>query len=644
MHIILQVGNKIFSSYGNSDCGIILEYSGIVSKENIIKWLDEEFEIMTSEINIDHTYSDFIVVTMPYNDKVYSGKLISFFTALKHLSHIDSDEIKEYLSNQKAQSYIKLQYGLRDNKLISIQDIPKEQKGLKCNCRCTGCGMRLQARIGNGKRQPHFAHNNEACDIVVAHQSALHILAKEIIQEEKKIGLPALKVNFDEISKNNMKSGYYKLPDEMIYKSAQTVACEQVVLEKKISDIVPDIIVKIGERYCLIEIAVTHFVDETKTEKIKKLGLPVIEIDLSMLSGVELSRDNVKKILLEESDLKYWIHNPKKEEAIIWATNEYEKKDKEIRHIQEEIERTEREKRQRRVEKRKIAKEKIEQLQIGNNYENEIKRLRNDVAFMNLFKHRSFYKDGMAVPFYMDIPITGEVVFDCDKRIWQSAIFDMFIYNRRLDGKPVVNIKKISKWVTSYQQEFKLNWDLVSKAFIALKNSCYERSLLQMCIKEYIEYLSLIGFLSKIYYEVLSAHNLTPPNKEKAAELKAIINSVNQYSWSVTEKIYVMLNPNEYIFSHNSIGKNASNLTNKRINDISNIMKEQKEKSKQLKYNSGLEEIMFNDSLSRKENAVDSFGFRWLTCTSCGEIKREDEMVYLDGNEGLCRDCSRRKI
>lgn len=131
------------------------------------------------------------------------------------------------------------------------------------------------------------------------------------------------------------------------------------------------------------------------------------------------------------------------------------------------------------MEKRKIVKEKIEQLQIGNNYENEIKRLRNDVAFMNLFKHRSFYKDGMAVPFYMDIPITGEVVFDCDRRIWQSAIFDMFIYNRRLDGK---------------------------------------------------------------------------------------------------------------------------------------------------------------------ENAVDSFGFRWLTCTSCGEIKREDEMVYLDGNEGLCRDCSRRKI
>ena len=558
------------------------------------------------------------------------------------MTHAGVDELKEYLLDQKNQSNIKLQYGLRENKLISINSISEEQKGLKCNCYCPGCGMKLQARLGSGKRQPHFAHNNEACDIVVAHQSALHILAKEIIQEEKKIGLPALKVNFDEISKKNIKSEYYELPDEMIYKSAQTVVCEQVVLEKKISDIVPDIIVKIGERYCLIEIAVTHFVDEIKTEKIKKLGLPVIEIDLSMLSGIELGRDNVKKVLLEESDLKYWIHNPKKEEAIIWATNEYEKKDKEIRHIQEEIERTERERRERTVQKKKIAKEKIEQLQIGKNYENAVKQLRNDVELMKLWKSRSFYKDGMEVPFYMDIPITGEIVFNCDRRIWQSAIFDKFIYNRRLDGEHFVDIKKISKWVTSYQQEFKLNWDLVPKTFITLKNSCYERSLLQMCIKEYIEYLCLIGFLSKVYYEVLSSHNLTPPNKKKAAELKAIINSANQYSWNVTEEIYVMLNPNKFIFSHNSVGKITSNLTNKRINDMSIVMKEQKEKSKQLKYQSGLEEIITNGSLASGENAEDSFGFRWLICTSCGEIKREDEMMSYAGNKGLCRDCIRR--
>ncbi len=392
MYLILQIGNKIFSPYSTSNCGFLLEYNGVISKNNIIKWLDEEYEITTSEIDIDNTHSNFIVVLMHYNDELYYGKLITFSTAIKHLTHSGVDEVKEYLFNQKTQSNIKLQYGLRDDKLISINDISDEQKGLKCNCYCPGCGMKLQAKLGSGKRQPHFAHNNEACDIVIAHQSALHILAKEIIQEEQKIGLPALKVSFDDIPKNNIKADYYELPNELIYKTAQTVMCEQVILEKKISDIVPDVIVKIGERYCLIEIAVTHFVDETKAEKIKKVGLPVIEIDLSELSGMELNKDNVNKILLEESDLKYWIYNPKREEAINWATKEYEKKDKEIIHVQEEIERTERERRERKAQKREIAKEKIRQLQIGNNYGNAVKQLRNNVKFMECWKNRSFIK------------------------------------------------------------------------------------------------------------------------------------------------------------------------------------------------------------------------------------------------------------
>lgn len=643
MYLILKIGNKIFSPYSTSVCGFLLEYNGVISKKNIIKWLNEEYEITTSEIDIDNTQSNFIVVSMHYNDELYYGKLITFSTAIKHLTHSRVDEVKEYLVNQKTQSNIKLQYGLRDDKLISINDISDEQKGLKCNCYCPGCGMKLQAKLGSGKRQPHFAHNNEACDIVIAHQSALHILAKEIIQEEQKIGLPALKVSFDDIPKNNIKANYYELPNELIYKTAQTVMCEQVILEKKISDIVPDVIVKIGERYCLIEIAVTHFIDETKAEKIKKVGLPVIEIDLSELSGMELNKDNVKKILLEESDLKYWIYNPKREEAINWATKEYEKKDKEIIHVQEEIERTERERRERKAQKREIAKEKIRQLQIGNNYGNAVKQLRNNVKFMECWKNRSFYKNGMEVPFYMDIPITGEIVFDCDRRIWQSAIFDKFIYNRTFDGEHFVKIEKISKWATSYQQEFKLNWDLVPKTYIAIKNSCYERSLLQMCIKEYVEYLSLIGFLSKMYYEVLSTHDLIPPNRKKAAELKAIIDEVDQYSWNVTEEIYVMLNPDRFLISRFKSEPFAYNSINKSFNQMNEIRKEQKEKSKRIKYDAGLEEVISNGSLTSEKNAVDSFGFRWLICTECGEIKREDEMMSYTGNMGLCRDCSRNE-
>ena len=65
---------------------------------------------------------------------------------------------------------------------MSIDEILESEKGLKCECYCPGCGMKLQAKIGNGKKQRHFAHNNASCNALAAHQSALHMLAKEILR------------------------------------------------------------------------------------------------------------------------------------------------------------------------------------------------------------------------------------------------------------------------------------------------------------------------------------------------------------------------------------------------------------------------------------------------------------------------------
>ena len=82
-------------------------------------------------------------------------------------------------------SSVKLQYGLRNGKIISIWDLNEEDRGLKCNCICPNCGMELQAKLGSGKKQRHFSHNNANCNVAIAQQTALHMLAKEIIEEEK---------------------------------------------------------------------------------------------------------------------------------------------------------------------------------------------------------------------------------------------------------------------------------------------------------------------------------------------------------------------------------------------------------------------------------------------------------------------------
>ncbi len=552
------------------------------------------------------------------------------------------------LCNDASAYDIKLKYGLRNGDLIDISEITKEQKGLKCNCTCPGCGRKLQARLGNGKKQPHFAHNGEACNLVAAQQSALHILAKDIIKEEMKVCFPSLKVKMTDIPQNVIKSYYYDVPEELVYKPSQILVCEKVELEKKVSDIVPDIVVTIGGKECLIEIAVTHFIDEVKNEKIKRIGLPVVEIDLSDLSREDYSKESIRKVLLNDNELKRWVYNPKSEEAYNWALNQYKDKVVEIEQKEIEQEKIAKEKREQRIKKRMISQQLIDDLQIDENYEKAIKNIRNDDSLRYYLKKRTFYSENMELPFYMDIPITGEMVFKCDRRVWQSAIFDKFVYNRKPSEKHYVNIIRVESWVTKRQKEFQLDWDLVSKANYSFGNVIGNHNLFHACLEEYLKRLSYIGFLiSDSYrgdYEVVAINTLNPPCKETALRLETVIKEVNQYSWNVSREIYSMLESKPIFIERYEISDNRK--VDYDLGDFIERTKtlfQPKLSKREIDYKAGRDEIISNNSLVGDGIAKDSFGFRWLVCTECGEIKREDEMITYQGNTGICRDCSRRK-
>ena len=67
---------------------------------------------------------------------------------------------------------------------------------------------------------------------------------------------------------------------------------DNVTLERKLGDIVPDVILDIDGQQLMVEIAVTHFIDEVKGEKIRELDVSTIEIDLSKLvkEKIELNK------------------------------------------------------------------------------------------------------------------------------------------------------------------------------------------------------------------------------------------------------------------------------------------------------------------------------------------------------------------
>ena len=84
-------------------------------------------------------------------------------------------------------SHCKLTYAYNaKGELVFVDDVPN---GNACGCFCPKCKEPLMARNGGKKNQHHFAHSPES-NCQGSYETTLHLLAKEIIKEEKKMVLP----------------------------------------------------------------------------------------------------------------------------------------------------------------------------------------------------------------------------------------------------------------------------------------------------------------------------------------------------------------------------------------------------------------------------------------------------------------------
>ncbi len=164
-----------------------------------------------------------------------------------------------------AKKQLKLTYALKNNVITSVLDV---DSGLKCNCFCPACGEPLVAKKGR-KMMHHFAHyTGHNCEY--GYESSLNLAAKEILSKAKKFVIPPVYLKFFES---------YKI-DELISESIE-IPIDDVKLEKRFGDIVPDIVMSSQGRKIFVEIFVTHYIDDAKLAKIQKADISTIEIDLS---------------------------------------------------------------------------------------------------------------------------------------------------------------------------------------------------------------------------------------------------------------------------------------------------------------------------------------------------------------------------
>ena len=122
------------------------------------------------------------------------------------------------------------------------------------------------------------------------------MLAKEIIKNTKKIQIPAVYMGLNNI----------ELSEEC------TINIDKVELEKRINDIIPDIVLYAGGNILLVEVFVTHKLDSSKIDKIKKYKYSTIQIDLSHVER-HISKKELEEILLNTSKHKSWVYNKYKE-------------------------------------------------------------------------------------------------------------------------------------------------------------------------------------------------------------------------------------------------------------------------------------------------------------------------------------------
>ena len=182
-------------------------------------------------------------------------------------------------------------------KPVHISQIDESHNGLACNCTCPICGERLIARKGHGGKTPHFAHQQDSpcTHPEYIKQSNIHAMAEQIFLDEKEIELPSLSKPAGNYIAHFFSGGKWQI--------------EEVELEKKISDFIPDIILKNNDAILLVEIYVTHAVDEDKKKKIIEANLPVIEIDLSEFVHDNMDKEDLR-LLLRETTRTKWIHLP----------------------------------------------------------------------------------------------------------------------------------------------------------------------------------------------------------------------------------------------------------------------------------------------------------------------------------------------
>lgn len=322
--------------------------------------------------------------------------------------------------------------------------------GKRCGCVCPGCRQPVYAKhCLSEKRAPHFAHT-PGSDCTSGYETAVHLAAKQLIEARGMLLFPALSVSISVVDA----LGERHTPTREIVAAGQRTLTN-VVLEEAMGQIRPDVRVDtLDLGTVLVEVAVTHFVDEIKLARIVEMRVGAIEIDLSTLRDATFSA--LESALFHDATRTTWLHHPQYDDAarLLQASIQ----DKLDAAVALAAERARIEAEQERIERTEQIARQMEEAALRQACDTANRKLRHEeLRKASAFKARPedhkrqilLHRLGVPdLPAFLAADVGGALSFGVkDPLLWQTTFFGGLIHQRPLRGQGWVKREYAMAWM-----------------------------------------------------------------------------------------------------------------------------------------------------------------------------------------------------
>ena len=566
-------------------------------------------------------------------------------------------------------------YGRKDGRIVSILDVPFEEYGLRCGCTCVQCGEPLEAcsiRPDN-LREAHFKHRKStreatdeprfACSPDWANESGLHLLAKEIIEEEQCIAAPAIgAISANRIARiSEDMGGVPLLPAGWSIVSVKDIQSNQrdskihaaeVFSEYRIDGndesqaIIADLFLNANDFGPLcIELFVTHRLPAAKKRAAWSQGIPMLEIDLSDFykDGGGVSKEKLKEFLLESTNHREWVyHKDYRTAADFFAST--------ISTI---------------LAQKKAKRDKCHDIIAGYlsdpaSYSEQLKAFENNTAALGyikghpaLFRYAQPSDDPMSIneiPWFTNIPIWGETVFLCDRRIWQGYIFSRYVLGKDKLAIPIRTPEfTLFELLTAPDHNFSVpvNWNITYRLSHSEYEDIPDTYFPRDVILKYIRYLEYLGFVQIDDYgswAKVQHHDIVPQNQRHAEYLHSAIDKIKESGDFYSPHINSLIDKELSICGQ----KEREELQRQKMAELA--ARKEREQQQEEKVRNEREQ-----AANARRVAIETFdyehsplpmyddnGYRMAKCIKCGKVMRARNIQYEphSTNIGICRACA----